>query len=106
MKHRLPALAALLLAITMLCGCSGFSMEKIGAFLSGKEETQVQDPTPTGEEDSAPKQEMASEAVMNEAEAPEVLQLAYQQEYGLNPFTTVSLNNRTILSLLLSLIHI
>lgn len=100
MKHRLPALAALLLAITMLCGCSGFSMEKIGAFLSGKEETQVQDPTPTGEEDSAPKQEMASEAVMNEAEAPEVLQLAYQQEYGLNPFTTVSLNNRTILSLL------
>ena len=37
---------------------------------------------------------------MNEAQAPEVLQLAYQEEYGLNPFTTVSLNNRTILSLL------
>ena len=43
---------------------------------------------------------MAAESVMNLAEAPEVMQLAYQEDYGLNPFTTVSLNNRTILSLL------
>ena len=44
--------------------------------------------------------EMASETVMNEAQAPEILRLAYQEDYGLNPFTTVSLNNRSILSLL------
>ena len=100
MKRRLLALTALLLSLTLLCGCSGFSMEKIGAFLTGKSEAEMQPSTPDKPEEEAPQQEMASEAVMNEAEAPDVLQLAYQQEYGLNPFSTVSLNNRTILSLL------
>lgn len=89
-------LSAFLAAILLLCALSGCSL---GSFLSGTEMTN-----PTSQTASAPEsevqQEMASEAVMNEAKAPDVLQLAYQEEYGLNPFTTVSLNNRSILSLL------
>ncbi len=96
MKQKLLALSALLLSLTLLTGCSDFSMEKIGSFLTGKEiETESAQKEPPKEE-----QEMASEAVMNEAEAPDVLRLAYQETYGLNPFTTASLNNRAILSLL------
>lgn len=99
MKHKLLALIALLLALTLLTGCSGISMEQIGSFLTGEqieEEAPAEDETDEPEED----QTMASEAVMESAAAPDVLRLAYQEEYGLNPFTTVSLNNRTILSLL------
>ena len=90
MKKKLSALVCMALVLCMLCGCS---------WLSG---TEVIDPARQESQTTISKQEqeMASEAVMNEAQAPDVLQLAYQQEYGLNPFTTVSLNNRTILSLL------
>lgn len=90
MKKKNCSFLALLLTLTTLCGCSLFS----GADLidpAAQEETVQAD---------TQEQQMASEAVMNEAEAPEVLQLAYQEDYGLNPFTTVSLNNRSILSLL------
>ena len=99
MKHKLLALIALLLALTMLTGCSGISMEQIGSFLTGE---QIEEEAPAEDETDGPEenQAMASEAVMESAAAPDVLRLAYQEEYGLNPFTTVSLNNRTILSLL------
>lgn len=103
MKQKLLALLAMLLCLTLLCGCSGISMEQIGSFLSGGdvEETKAEAAGEPGEsEEPEAEQTMASEAVMEEAAAPEVLRLAYQEEYGLNPFTTVSLNNRTILSLL------
>ena len=100
MKHKIRTLIAAVLALTMLCGCSGVSMEQIGSFLTGKdiEPSSVGEENPSEGETDGPT--MAAEAVMNQAEAPEVLRLAYQLEYGLNPFTTVSLNNRTILSLL------
>jgi len=99
MKQKLLALIAMLLALTLLTGCSGISMEKIGAFLTGEE---LEENTPAEETPDEPEEDktMASEAVMESAEAPDVLRLAYQEDYGLNPFTTVSLNNRTVLSLL------
>lgn len=88
-------LLALTLALTLLCGCSE---KPLGDMLSS---TQVGATAPADSTQSEePEQAMAAESVMNLAEAPEVLQLAYQEDYGLNPFTTVSLNNRTILSLL------
>lgn len=96
MKKKLQALTAMLLALTLLTGCSDLSMEKIGSFLTGKE---IEEEAPKKEPEQKP-QEMASEAVLNEAEAPDVLRLAYQEAYGLNPFNTASLNNRAILSLL------
>ena len=93
MKRILCFLLAMMLLCAIFSGCS------FGDFLSG---TALTDPTSQTEQTVLPEQmqEMASEAVMNEAQRPEVLQLAYQEDYGLNPFTTVSLNNRTILSLL------
>ena len=104
MKRNLLALAAVLLSLSLLCGCSEISLESIGDFLSGEnsEKTEAEESNAADDTADQPEEEreMASEAVMNTAEAPEVLQLAYQEEYGLNPFTTVSLNNRTILSLL------
>ncbi len=100
MKQKLLSMLALTLCLTTLCGCSGISMEKIGSFLSGEE--HVEEPPAQQETPETPKEDqtMASEAVMEQAAAPDVLRLAYQEEYGLNPFTTYSLNNRTILSLL------
>lgn len=101
MNQKIRALIAMILALTLLCGCSGVSMEQIGSFLTGKDVEEAETIAEETESDNAEEdQTMAAEAVMNQAEAPEVLQLAYQEEYGLNPFTTVSLNNRTILSLL------
>ena len=90
MKQKFIAAISLVLAVSTLCGCSLFSG------------TDLIDPAAKDEkpETSTHTQQMASEAVMNEAEAPDVLQLAYQEDYGLNPFTTVSLNNRAVLSLL------
>lgn len=99
MKHRFLPLIALVLAVALLSGCSGISMEKIGSFLTGRDvEAEVAADEPEESADSQPT--MAAEAVMNQAEAPEVLRLAYQEESGLDPFSTVSLNNRTILSLI------
>ena len=42
---------------------------------------------------------MASETVLTEAEAPEVLRLPYQSAYGLNPFVSESFANRAVMSL-------
>lgn len=88
MKRKIFVPVCILLLLTILCGCSFNS-------------PTIMDPANKPvQEEAPPTQTMASEAVMNEAEAPEILQLAYQEDYGLNPFTTVSLNNRSILSLL------
>ncbi len=92
---RLFALLALLLALNLLCGCSGKS---VAEFLTGEEQTQE---TPD-EEASAeePEKEMAAEVVLQDIADLEILRLAYQEQYGLNPFTTQSLCNRAITSLL------
>lgn len=96
MKHRLLALFALLLALLMLCGCSNFSGEAIAEFITGEEREPEAPTEETPEESDAPQQEMAQEAVLQDIEALDVLRLAYQESYGLNPFTTISLCNRAI----------
>lgn len=100
MKHKLRGLLPFLLAMVFLTGCSDVSMEQIGSFLTGKEILQEEPDEPSSSQDDATQQEMASQAVMSQTQAPEVLRLAYQEESGLDPFSTVSLNNRTILSLI------
>lgn len=95
MKQKLRSILALALVLGLLCGCSASSFgDVLSSTEAGATATKPESETPSNG------QTMASESVMNQAEAPEVLQLAYQEAYGLNPFTTVSLNNRTILSLL------
>lgn len=88
MKKKRTAFVALVLALCSLFGCSNDPINL----------TNPQAKRMAGSDANSP--QMAAETVMSEAQAPEVLQLAYQQDYGMNPFTTISLNNRTILSLL------
>lgn len=99
LRYRLCALIALALTMALLTGCSSISMEQIGSFLTGKEieETPAE---PAEDQEQTDQQTMAAEAVMNQAETPDVLRLAYQEDSGLDPFSSNSLNNRTILSLI------
>lgn len=90
MKQRYLSLTAIVLLLCTLCGCTLFP----GTAVIDPAQQEVSDETEQAQE------EMAADAVMNEAQAPDVLQLAYQEDYGLDPFTTVSLNNRSILALL------
>ena len=99
MKQRLLALTALLLALCVLSGCSNLSGNTIVEFITG-EKPVVEEPEQTEEPEEEPKQEMAAETVLQDVETLDVLRLAYQESYGLNPFTTVSLCNRAILPLL------
>lgn len=92
------AFAALLLTLCLLCGCSNVNLSSVTAFLTGEEQTESE-PQPV-EETPPEETEMAADTVLEEIQEFEVLRLAYQAEYGLNPYTTVSLCNRTILSLL------
>lgn len=96
MKRKFITMTALVLALSLLCGCSGFSLENFFPGTAAPEATGSDNTPGTDPE----KESMAAEAVMNQAEAPDVLRLAYQEAYGLDPFTTVSLTNRTILSLI------
>ena len=100
MKSRLILLLALLLTITLLCGCSKISGEAITEFITGEEAEPEEVPEELPEADAEQEPEMAAEAVLQDVETLEVLRLAYQESYGLNPFTTTSLCNRAILPLL------
>ncbi len=97
MKKRFCAILALVLSCSLLTGCSntGFSLKDLATYLAGQEVEQ--EPEITEQE---PEKEMAAESVLESTEYLDVLQLAYQESYGLNPFTTESLCNRAILSLL------
>ena len=91
------ALTALVLSLCLLCGCSNVDFSRLTSFLTGEEQTETVQET---EEAPQEAQEMAADTVLEEIEELEVLRLAYQAEYGVNPYTTTSLCNRTILSLL------
>lgn len=99
MAQRLSSLLALVLALTLLTGCS---TEQLTAFLSGSDTAETQE-AETSAEDApveTPSDEMASETVLTEVETPDTLCLAYQPAYGLNPFVNESLANQAVLSLL------
>lgn len=98
MNRRICPLIALLLSFCLLCGCSSISTDDLKDFITG-EETQTETEPEAPEEDE-PQQEMAADVVLQDVEALEVLHLGYQESYGLNPFTTESLCNRTIMNLL------
>ncbi len=89
-------LTALGLSLCLLTGCSSASGDWF-TFFTG-EETQVEAPAETPSTEKQP--EMAQDAVLEETETLDVLRLAYQKSYGLDPFTTQSLCNRAILPLL------
>lgn len=96
MKRFGITLLALALSVSLLTGCSVTPSDWF-SFLTG-EETQTEDPATEQQLEKAP--EMAQDAVLEETESLDVLRLAYQKSYGLNPFTTESLCNRAIFSLL------
>lgn len=102
LNKRKYSLVSLLLVLCLLCGCSDMDWSSFTSFLTQEEPdagANAQEDLPA-EEPSQEEQEMASSTVLEEIESLEVLRLAYQSAYGLNPYTTVSLCNRTILSLL------
>lgn len=99
MKQRILSLLAMLLALCLLCGCSNLTGETITEFITGEKPTTEEVP-PEEETPEEPEQEMAAEAVLQDVKTLDTLRLAYQESYGLNPFTTVSLCNRAILPLL------
>lgn len=102
MKQRFSALLALILALCLLCGCSDLSKEDIAGYITGdssSDDTASDAPQSTDAQDTE-ENTMAAETVLRDIEDLEVLHLAYQESYGLNPFTTESLCNRAILSLL------
>ncbi len=84
MKTKWIRLAALLLAAVLLTGCTPARQEP------EEEQTETEEV----------QQSMASDQVMEDVEQLEVLRLAYQPTFGLDPYETVSLCNRTILSLI------
>lgn len=104
LNKRICALLSLLLVLSLLCGCSNVDWSRFTSFLTGKDEQPEADEpeadAPEADDASLEAQDMASNTVLEEIESLEVLRLAYQSAYGLNPYTTVSLCNRTILSLL------
>lgn len=95
---RLLRIFALLLALALLCGCS-FDSTQVSDYLTGQDPS-VQEPAPAEDEEETVPGSMASDTVLEDVERLDTLRLAYQESYGLNPYTNTSLCNRTILSLI------
>ena len=96
MKRRISFVLALALMLTMLGGCS-ISLGRLTSFFTRESQETAHDDSQSEE---TPPEEMASETVLTETQAPEVLCLPYQKDYGLNPYTCTSFTNRAIFSLL------
>ena len=96
MKRRISFVLALALMLTMLGGCSN-ALGRLTSFFTRESQETAQDDSQSQE---TPPEEMASETVLTETQAPEVLCLPYQKDYGLNPYTCTSFTNRAIFSLL------
>jgi len=92
-------LLCLLLALVMLCGCS-FDGKQFSDYLTGQ--NSQKDPVPENPEtpDDKDNQGMLSDSVLEDVDRPDTLRLAYQESYGLNPYTNISFCNRTILSVI------
>ena len=96
MKRRISFVLALALMLTMLGGCSN-ALGRLTSFFTRESQETAQDDSQSQE---TPPEEMASETVLTETQAPEVLCLPYQKDYGLNPYTCTGFTNRAIFSLL------
>ena len=79
MKRRISFVLALALMLTMLGGCSN-ALGRLTSFFTRESQETAQDDSQSQE---TPPEEMASETVLTETQAPEVLCLPYQK--GLRP---------------------
>lgn len=89
----------LLLALVLLCGC-GLDGAQVSDYLTSQDETQQTSQPQADSPQELPGESMASDAVLEDVQRLDTLKLAYQETYGLNPYTNASLCNRVILSLI------
>lgn len=102
MKQTICRLLALLLCLCLLTGCDG-DFSRFTEFLTSQEDKEPSQPEQEEDDTQTPPEEdrdMASESVLEELESLETLRLACQTEYGFHPYSSVSVCNRTVLSLL------
>ena len=106
MKRKLAALLALVLAVSLLAGCSQSSLSWLRSKFQTKDETAAAGSSAAASSSAAAASAAASSAPAGTAIVTETAQavtsfgLAYQADYGLHPYNCASLNNRVILSFL------
>lgn len=99
MKKKLTALLALTLALCLLCGCSGADLSWFTDKFRTQEQIEAaQKAAESGEEGSEEQQTTAIKTeILSEVES---FGIAYQREYGYDPYNCESLNNRVLFSLI------
>ena len=99
MKRKLMACTALVLCLALLCGCTSIATSEWmqDLFPVGDEAVAAQQ---TGSVDGSDKQQEVKQVVTETYTALESFGLAYQPDYGLQPYNCQSLNNRIIFSFL------
>ena len=99
MKRKLLILTAFTLCLALLCGCTTIATSEWmqNLFPVGDEAVAAQQ---TGSVDGSDKQQEVKQVVTETFTALESFGLAYQPDYGLQPYNCQSLNNRIIFSFL------
>ena len=99
MKRKLLVLTAFALCLALLCGCTTIATSEWmqNLFPVGDEAVAAQQ---TGSVDGSDKQQEVKQVVTETSTALESFGLAYQPDYGLQPYNCQSLNNRIIFSFL------
>ena len=99
MKRKLLVLTAFALCLALLCGCTTIATSEWmqNLFPVGDEAVAAQQ---TGSVDGSDKQQEVKQVVTETYTALESFGLAYQPDYGLQPYNCQSLNNRIIFSFL------
>ena len=99
MKRKLLALTALILALALLCGCSSVNAgELMKQLFPAKDESVASQQT--GDISSISNEPEGTAVVTETYTQIESFGLAYQPDYGLQPYNCQSLNNRIIFSFL------
>lgn len=96
MRRNFIRFVSILLALLLLCGCS-LDGKQVSDYLTGETSPSQPSDDTDAEKDS---QAMVSDTVLEDVAQPDVLQFAYQQSYGLNPYKNTSLCNRAVLSVI------
>ena len=97
MKKKMTALAALVLALSLLCGCSGTDLTWFtDQFLTQDQIEAAEKAAESGEQESdSPQTTAIKTELLSEVED---FGIAYQRDYGFDPFNCESLNNRVLFS--------
>ena len=98
MKQKLCALTALILALSLLCGCANADLSWFtDRFKTRSQSAQSDDTQPDA--DKSDDEEPATTAIVTELPTEvKSFGLSYQEDYGLHPYNCESLNNRAIFS--------